>query len=383
MKKRRTTPYSAYKQGLPGRVSLASGKKTVVSSRKDLIRLNTRSLRKKAILAHQKAERALAQLQEQLKRYHDQDVPGFRSWMHRTFGHLLTRQRELQRAIEDKQVFIYEIHAMAHRYRLSDLAAYRKVVWRRAHPDEAQAEDLAFEEAERQRQQARSAKDQPDGFIHDDDPDRDEFFGDDEFEDDPDGDEDGFDAFFESMTGIRLPSRKAGDSNPDQKTVKELYRNIVRRLHPDHHGQMSEARKSLWHEAQAAYRHHDLNALHSILARCEDGEAGLGDHSPISLIRRMTQQLKTATQSTRREIRTLKRDVAWDYETRVKNAPFVKGIRMDLENMVHTLQWNLNDIEQELARLDRLATRQAQQRQPPKRKPDRTSRATTQADLPF
>jgi hypothetical protein len=364
-------------------VSLASGKKTVVSSRKDLIRLNTHSLRKKAILAHQKAERALAQLQEQLKRYHDQDVPGFRSWMHRTFGHLLTRQRELQRAIEDKQVFIYEIHAMAHRYRLSDLAAYRKVVWRRAHPDEAQAEDLAFEEAERQRQQARSAKDQPDGFIHDDDPDRDEFFGDDEFEDDPDGDEDGFDAFFESMTGIRLPSRKAGDSNPDQKTVKELYRNIVRRLHPDHHGQMSEARKSLWHEAQAAYRHHDLNALHSILARCEDGEAGLGDHSPISLIRRMTQQLKTATQSTRREIRTLKRDVAWDYETRVKNTHFVRGIRMDLENMVHTLQWNLNDIEQELARLDRLATRQTQQRQPPKRKPDRTSRATTQADLPF
>ncbi|MEI6148476.1 MAG: hypothetical protein WCS01_05215 [bacterium] len=383
MKKRRTTPYSAYKQGLRGRMSLASEKKTVVSSRKDLIRLNTRSLRKKAILAHQKAERALAQLQEQLKHYHEQDVPGFRSWMHRTFGPLLTRQRELERAIEDKQVFIYEIHAMAHRYRLSDLAAYRKVVWRRAHPDEAQAEDLAFEEAERQRQQARSKNDLADDIFGDDDPELDDIFGDDEFEDDPDGDEDGFDAFFESMTGIRLPSRKAGNSNPDQKTVKELYRNIVRPLHPDQHRQMSDARKSLWHEAQAAYRRHDLNALHSILGRCEDGEAGLGDHSPISLIRRMTEQLKKATQSARREIRTRKRDVAWDYETRIKNPNFVRGVRADLQNMVHDLQWTLDDIQREMARLERMAARQEQQRQPPKRKADRTSRATRQDDLPF
>jgi hypothetical protein len=382
MKKHRTTPYAAYKQGLPGRMSLAPGKKTVLSSRKDLIRLDTRSLRKKALQAHQQAERALSKLKDQLKRYHEQDQPGFRSWVHRTFGPLLTRQRELQHAIEEKQILIHEIQAMASRYGLSDLAAYRKVLWRRAHPDEAQAEDRQFEEDERQRQQSHSKDDPADDIFGEGDPELDDIFGDDEGEGEPD-DEADFNAFFESMTGIRLPSRDANRPHPDQKTVKELYRNIVRRLHPDHHGQMTDERKALWHEAQAAYRHHDLNALHSILARCDDGEAGLGDHSPISFIRRLTQQLKTATQSTRRDIRNMKRDVAWDYETRIKNPTYVRGVKADLQDMVHDLQWTLDDIEREMARLDRLATRQAQQGQPVRRKPARSPHAANSDEFLF
>ena len=256
-------------------------------------------------------------------------------------------------------------------------------MWRRAHPDEAQEEDRLFEEAERRRQESRAnSADSDDGFG-DEDPALDDIFGEDPFGDMPDFESEEFNDIFERMTGIRLPSRDSERAHPDQKSVKEVYRTIVRQLHPDHHGQMTDIRKALWHEAQDAYRRNDLNTLHSVLARCSDGEAGLGDHSPVSLIHRLTQQLKAAAQSTRREIRNMRRDMAWGYETRIKNPNYVRGIKIDLEDIANNLQWTLDEIERELARLDHLATRQAQQVRPPKRNPARPPRAAGQDEFRF
>ncbi len=354
-----------------------------MSSARNLIRLDTRSIRTKAIHAHRQAERSLTQLKDQLKRYHDKDIPGFRSWAHRTFGHLLTRQRELQHAIEEKQAFIFELQWVASHYGLTDLAAYRKVLWRRAHPDEAQAEDQQLEEAERQRRAVHPDDDAFGDPFGDDDPEADNIFGDDGFDPMADDDRDRFDDFFETITGNRPPPRDSSRPHPDQKSVKELYRTIVRQLHPDHHGQMTETRKALWHEAQEAYRRHDVNALYNILARCETGEAGLGEHSPVSLIRRMTQQLKRAAQTIRGDIRKMRRDAAWDYEQRVKSPVFVRQVRQDLEGMVQELQWTLDEITRELGRLDRLAKRSAQQTRPPQKKPNPLRRSNLQDEFLF
>ncbi len=353
-----------------------------MSSRKELIRLDTRSIRKKAMVAHLKAERALTQLKEKLKRYHEQDIPGFRSWAHRTFGHLLTRQRELQQAMDEKRAFIFELHSVSSRYGLSELAAYRKVLWRRAHPDEALAEDQQYEEAQRQRQAARQDNEDDDETFWEDDSDADGLFGDDGFGPLEDDEEEILEDIFETITGNRS-SRDTGKPHPDQKSVKELYRTIVRQLHPDHHGQMSEARKALWHEAQEAYRRHDLNALYNILARCETGEAGLGDHSPVSLIHRLTQQLKKASQAARSDIRKMSKDPAWNYEHRIANPVFVRRVRDDLEAMVGEIQWTLDSINRELERLDRMANRKAGQSRPPKTKPNRLRGSRLQDDLLF
>jgi hypothetical protein len=317
-----------------------------MSKRKDLIRLNTRSLRKKALLAHIKAEKALAKLKEQLKRYHEKDVPGFRSWVHRTFGHLLTCQRELQHALEEKRTLVYEIQAIADRYGLSEVAAYQKVLWRRAHPDEAQEEDRQFEEAELKRKEAHRKGGHP--ALED--------LFDDDFDNWPDDEWSEGDDFCENPT-VHGMEPHADRPHPDQKSVKDLYRTIVRQLHPDRHGEMTEARKALWHEAQDAYRRHDVNALHSVLARCDTGEAGLGEHTPVSLIQRLTRQLKSAAQATKHEMRNRRRDVAWDYETRIRNPRFIQDVRSDLQGMVESLQWSLNEIDRELEYLNRLAAR--------------------------
>jgi hypothetical protein len=136
-----------------------------------------------------------------------------------------------------------------------------------------------------------------------------------------------------------------------------LYRSIVRHLHPDHHGQMSEARKALWHEAQAAYRQRDTNALYNILARCDGGESGVGAHSAVSLIQNLTRQLKQSLRSTKSEIKQVKHDPAWDFKNRTEDPRFSHKIRRELEDQNADAEWNLRSVENLLKQLEREASR--------------------------
>lgn len=327
-----------------------------------LIRLDTSSIRKKALKDYQKAERELDRHKSLLKRFHEEDVPGFRSWVHQQFGHLLTRQRELAQAIDECRNTIFEIQTLASRYHLSEAAAYKKLLWRRAHPTEAEEEDRQWEET-----MERERKKNPDPLFDEDfsDEEGEDF---DDFEEELDGMPDeakaGFRDFFEEMTGIRLPGHSPKPSKEEGKTAKELYRNIVRRLHPDHHGQMSEARKVLWHEAQAAYRRKDTSALYNILARCDGAESGLGAHSAVSLIQNLTRQLKHTLRTTKQELRQIKREAAWDFKTRIQDPKFSNQIRRDLEAEVTNGEWNLKSVQNLLKQLEREANRPARHGRP-------------------
>lgn len=328
-----------------------------------LIRLNTHSIRNKALKDYKKAEQDLDRLKEQLKRYHEEDRPGFRSWIHKNFGNLLSRQRELMQAIDDKKNILFEIETLAIRYRLSKAIAYKKFLWRREHPAEAEEEDRLWEEAMEKKRKKSDPEPGSDFFSEEEDEDDpDSPFSQNDFTNIPDEAWESFSDYFEEMTGIRPPARNAAQKpKEDDKTVKELYRTIVRRLHPDHHGKMTDARKGLWHEAQTAYRNKDTNALYNILARCENGESGLGAHSAVSLIQNLTRHLKQALRSTKQEIKQVKQDPAWDYQTRCRDPRFGHSIRQQLSAEIADAEWNLQSAEAVLQQLEREMNRPRRQ----------------------
>ncbi|MEI6810021.1 MAG: hypothetical protein WCN95_14990 [bacterium] len=317
--------------------------RSIRSKRTDVIKLNTDTIRKKELKDYRQAELKVDRLKKQLKRFHERDVPGFRVWVHKTFGEVLARQRELIIQLDEKRDMIVEIEELATIYDLSPAAAYRKALYRQAHPREAEEEDRRM--AEEARKNGRGDD------THDDDPLADSDF------DGPDGAWEAFAEMFERMTGkppLRPEGQKGPHSeSPDQKSAKELYRTIVRRLHPDHHGHMNEGQKNLWHETQQAYRSRDINTLYGILARCDGGEAGIGDYTPVSLIRRLTLQFKKTLRAIDGEIRKAKIDPAWDYENRVRDRRFVSQIRYDLENACKDAEWQLKSIAATLASLER------------------------------
>lgn len=334
-----------------------------------VIRLDTARLRQKALKDYTKAEKSLEELKSELKAYHERDKPGFRSWVHKMFGDIMTRQRELVDEIGRLNDQINDIRDLMFRFNLSEVEAYRKSLWRRDHPDEAEEEDRIYDE--KKRKAAQKA-----GFDPDSD---DDIFGD----DDDASFEEAFADMFEKMTGQAFPGRDSDvpgqPKQKEDKTAKEVYRTIVRRLHPDHHGTMTEAQKELWHEAQDAYRQRDVNALYNVLSRCDNGGAGIGRHSPVSLILKLTKQLKSAARSLRSEFKNMKRDPAWNFAERSNDPKYVSRLKNELRDVTRDMEYQLREIKQMFKELDYEASVAA----PRKRGAGRRAAQSEQFDLPF
>jgi hypothetical protein len=318
------------------------GKPVSPSGPRDLIRLNTDSIRKHELKAHARTERKLAELSEQLQRFHSEDRPGFLRWLHLTFGQILSRHREILNDIAAKQTLLRSVLELANRFNISEIEAYRKHLYRQAHPEAALEEDRLWEE------ELRARRIEEDPFSTEMDPATE--FG----EKTPDDEH--WEQFTEFFKGLFVPHPvEAEDQTPP--TVRELYRILVRRLHPDRHGEMSEARKSLWHETQQAYQHKDAEALQGILARCEEGEAGLGTHTPVSAIRHLIARLQRSIRQVKKELRAAKKQTAWNYSEKIGDPVFVLSIRTELTARVRKSQSELVQLTGELDQIERVARR--------------------------
>ena len=146
---------------------------------------------------------------------------------------------------------------------------------------------------------------------------------------------------------------------------------------------MTDVRANLWHETQDAYRRRDVHALYSILARCDEGEAGIGLHSQVSLILTLTRQMKQASRAARSELRRRRADPAWDYETRIRDSGSVRRVRRDMEVAVQEAEWFLRSIEETLSKLDRQVRRMSNPRPPHKPGRPANDSADWQTELPF
>lgn len=278
-----------------------------------------------------------------------------------------------------------EVEDFVCRYDTSEVEAYKKVLWRRSHPKEAEEEDRRLAEEEREILEGKTKNGGDNGEPFEDDFGLDDLFDDDEF-DIPENERENFSDFFETMTGMRPPStafrKDKSDPLPAKKEIKALYRTIVLRLHPDRSGQMTEAMKDLWHETQDAYQRHDINALYAILARCENRESSLGKHSPVSLIRRLTQQLKKTIRSAKHEVNMAKREPAWDYQTRSREPDFTRQIKFEIDEMTRQLLGELDNLVSALSDLDWRASKPTKSsRQRPRS--DRRRHRDIGLDLPF
>lgn len=350
---------------------------TVKPSRdRRLMALDTGAIREETLRAYRKAGKNVEKLRRDLNTFREHDVPGFRSWLHGQFGAELTQQREIQQAIDEKRSLLLEVEDVATRFRLSDGAAYRKTLWRRANPDAAEAEDRAFEERLRREREARKPGERDPFGVGEEDgcgPD-DEF--DEAFDDDM---EDAFRAFVEDMAGFHRHggSRSAPGAPPEDVSLKEAYRSIVRRLHPDRSGSFSDVEKELWHDAQAAYKRGDLHALQKVLAHCEAGTASVGPTSAVSLIRRLIRDLRNQAQALRDELRDAKTDPAWSFTKHGHTPGFTSRIRRWLDSDRYRLSWVLRDMKAMIADLERMSGAR------PPRKRRKKPQSPEQSELPF
>src|SRR5204863_3617917 len=77
------------------------------------------------------------------------DKPAFARWRAREFGALLSTAREVEERIRDAQTLVHEVEVEMRRIFQDAPSAYQRVMYRRAHPNEAVEEEAEFSRGRR------------------------------------------------------------------------------------------------------------------------------------------------------------------------------------------------------------------------------------------
>jgi hypothetical protein len=277
-----------------------------------LVLVDGTAARKKVKKEYDKARRDLENSRQQLDQFHQADLPQFTQWLNSHFGALLTELRELSQKLAADEALVYLVESEVFMGGGSYARAYKRVIEARDNPKPPPPPPPDGEPSDRERE--------PFGG-------RPEFEDFDEFT----GEEDPLEAFFNSIFGEAGPHKHQG-KRPGEKSdprgdfraetakpppssarLKELYRALVRLLHPDTQAEMTPQKTEWWHQAQAAYEAGDVEQLEVILTLCEISASGTTVHTSASLLQRITAQMRSSLRGIKRQIAERRRDPAWGF----------------------------------------------------------------------
>lgn len=286
------------------------------------------SIRKKARKDYQKAVRDLETAKAESERFHNEDKPLFSKWVAKKFGSLLTEIRDLQASLINAQNLIAEVeeeyHLGGHR---SVSSAYKTVKHRREHPEEAVSaeKEIDPEEAE------DFAREFEDAFGK--------------------SGEDYWENLGQDAHRRTRPERHNKASHAGSR-LKELYRALARRLHPDGGRALSQREKEWWNETQAAYTAGNVEQLEMILALLEVEDAG-ARATTISTLHQLTAAFKKSLRALKRQLNALRMDPAWNFSRRKELASLERQVRLTLEFDRDRIKWFLQKFEEEFRLWDK------------------------------
>jgi hypothetical protein len=285
-------------------------------------------VRNKARKEYQKVLRDLDKARAEHEQFNAQDRPRYERWLNHTFGALLTEARELLSKCHELELLVQEVHQ---EFYLGDhesiASAYRAVLHRREHPpEEAQQGDFFGEEPSGEAQAEGNPESNEDDDFFKEIYERGRQFQEEEYA---------------RLQDLRHPP----DSPPPAARLKELYRTLVRKLHPDKAVDFDEKKREWWHEVQSAYERGDAEQLEVILTLCEIDEKGLSNNTSVSILSRITHRFKSTLRALRRELKQYKDHPAWNFSQRIHVNGFEHEIRERLETQRSDLRFNLTRLE--------------------------------------
>lgn len=272
---------------------------------------------------------AMMQLEEARAGWHRferEDKPAFNRWRAREFGPLLSKAREVEVEIREKQALIHEVEMEMRRGFQDAATAYRRVKARRENSPEP------IEEAPPPREQS--------SYRPMSDFEKETLFQEwvrKSLGTNPDIMDDAayaesFEAFKTHMfrpPKVETPRssyRKAPLPRPELEEelvednvppvdarVKELYRRLVRRLHPDLRRDRQLPVSALWHEVQEAYQASDIARLELLLALSEIQSNHMSDATSLGQMQAVMRELERAITALEKSLLEAEREDAWNF----------------------------------------------------------------------
>lgn len=379
-----------------------------------LLVIDERPIRKKAFKEYEKAERRVAKARDEIEAFETRDLPAFSRWEAQMFGQLMSELREVTTTLMERTHLLDLISAEMFWTRCSRVAAYRRVIEARTNPTppptrpDSEFEGSGFD--------PKGGGDQTTPKV----------FGDSDLP--PDFNIDAFDSLsprkqnevyeayedaallFEMIYGVEAPQftdllqrererchvGKAEEPRASEHhiplvhqhqrhfppgregdRIKELYRTLVRRLHPDTGASQTARERDLWQQVQDAYKTRDLEWLEAIHGRLEALHQG-GASLSIQTLRRMTADLLSAYHGLRSQLSKHRHHPAWKFHDKTAAlAKFETERRRELEDQLACQRAELNEAERVLKDLAERAAKP----QKPKKKTNRSTVSPTKQDL--
>jgi len=330
-----------------------------------LVLVDGTTIRKKIRKDYEKAVRDLDTSRQLLDRFHQVDKPDYTRWFASHFGALLTEIRELNHKIELDQALIFLVESEMMDGSRSYGQAYKKVMNDLENPEPPPYAEKA---------EASEARDPFDAG----------------FDGDPtDGGGDSFEAFLRGLFGDFPPGAgphekqqtRAGQAQdaatpaPGVSRLKELYRELVRRLHPDTQREMTAQKTEWWHQVQAAYEAGDAEQLEVILTFCKIGESGSITETSVSLLQRITAQLKTSLRQVKRQLAVLRKDPAWGFSLKTDHEAIATQLHRSLTRELRGMREDWKHTQKLVAEWKSASERL--------RPPRRQKSTPTQPEFPF
>lgn len=294
----------------------------------ELVLINQEPLRAKVAADCTSAMARLEMVRAGWHHFERKDKPAFARWRAREFGALLSRAREVETQISERQALVHEVEMEMRRMFQDAPSAYQRVMFRRANPTAAADEEAA---TPNDGGAARKVSDFEKEALFQDwvksalgtNPDKmdDEAYS------------TSFEAFkthmFRSQPEEAQPrnqtrSRPAATRDPlpgidateDDAAVdlrvKELYRILVRRLHPDLRADGSATVSALWHEVQEAYAASDVARMEILLA-LSDIKSNRAADQTLSQMHALLAELQRALRALEKSLLEAEGEEAWDF----------------------------------------------------------------------
>jgi hypothetical protein len=256
-----------------------------------------------------------------------QDKPAFVRWRAREFGALLSTARDVEDKIRDAQNLIHEVEIEMRRHIQDPHSAYQRVLFRRENPGVA-SERETFSSGSRSTPHLSEFEQEVlfQEWVQ-------TFLGTNPTKMDDDVYSSSFEVFKSHMF-VRpesgpsrsgpLPAddvrRSAVDEEPAGATepvtidprVKEIYRRLVRRLHPDLRADGDASVSSLWHEVQEAYAVGDVARMELLLALSDLSDAP-GAGTTLSQMRSVLAELTRSVRALELSLIEAGREDSWNF----------------------------------------------------------------------
>jgi hypothetical protein len=314
------------------------------------------------------------------RRFEREDEPAFQRWKASTFGALMTRIREVETVVRQKEALVEEVEREMY---LSGSRSYRASYSRvQKRKENRESESYANDREtppprEEEIPEERKEEEELDEFTQ-------ELL----FEEflrtflqmKPDRMSDKqyakmFEDFKANVLGRDRSEpppdwRSAPDPEPESlpeppqseaNRVKELYRLLVRRLHPDLRADSNAEVSAIWHDVQEAYAAGNIDRLEMLLALTDIQSNTTGEHTSLFQMRSVLAELRSAFKALQRNIRAAKQEPAWNFARRTDREEIEARLRRDLDT---TLAWHEDQLRQLEAMIAEWALPPKPRRQP-------------------